>query len=603
MHDEYSALFRTQFDSLGELFRQGIMPDGHPALIQLFLFIWTRLVGFNPFLVKLPFLIAGVYGIYIAYIFTKENYNETAALLVAVFFATAEPFVLYSQIARPYIFGLLFSLLAVLQWSRILFNTESTNNKTYILYIVYSVLASYTHYFSLFFIALIGLFGIIFTKKENIKKYILANIVTVVLFLPHLSISLFQFKIGGLSWLSVPDNNFIFRYLFYNFHYSFIFLFVTVLILLLFFKKPDSKTLKLFTFFVQIFLITFFTAFFYSIYRKPILQYSVLFFSMSMLIISLFGFVKKQKVWKNAVMVALIALVSISTLTLKRKYFYLMYNSIYKKIVEGNQKYNSVNNSVIAYSNKKINSYLMNKYKLDSNYFEADFDSLPKLDSFLKENLKKIDTIFFGQTTDCNPVVFNLIANYYPHIEKQNNYFLGQTYLLTKDKESRIEIMNINFDTTITKSLSFKKENITDSVYLSFPNSYKCNRELYLLRFDDYHIGNWQIKPYDYIDISAKIFTTETQNDILMVAELIQNDSTIKWNGININSFTPKAQQWNSIYNSIMIPAFTTKELRNTKLKVYIWNKSKSIFFVDDYSIKIRKGNQYIYGIYEKIEY
>ena len=37
-HDELSALIRTRFGSFHELIRNGVMVDGHPAGVQVFLY-------------------------------------------------------------------------------------------------------------------------------------------------------------------------------------------------------------------------------------------------------------------------------------------------------------------------------------------------------------------------------------------------------------------------------------------------------------------------------------------------------------------------------------------------------------------------------------
>ena len=37
-NDELSALYRLQFPSFKTLITQGVMPDGHPALVQVFLY-------------------------------------------------------------------------------------------------------------------------------------------------------------------------------------------------------------------------------------------------------------------------------------------------------------------------------------------------------------------------------------------------------------------------------------------------------------------------------------------------------------------------------------------------------------------------------------
>lgn len=601
-HDEYSALFRTQYNNFAELIKFGVKPDGHPALIQIFLFYWTKIVGFNTVLVKLPFLIAGILTIYLSYLIAKKFFNVTAALLVAVFVATTEPFIMYSQIARPYILGLLFSLLTVWYWSKIIFDKEATKKQTYFLYILFATLASYTHYFSLYFVALTGISGIFFLKKENAKQYLIANFAVLLLFIPHLSITLAQLKIGGLDWLTIPDSHFIFRYLFYLFHYSYLFLALSIIIVLILFKKPSSTELKKIVLFSTIFLITFVTAYIYSIVKKPILQFSVLFFSASMLIMSFFGLVKELKPSINAVLLAIVATVSITTLTVNRRYFYLFYNSIYEQILKQAQSHDFENNLVIVHSDNPINNYLTKQFNIDTNYFQAEFEQLSKLDSFLQQNYKTKDSVFFGQTADCNPVVFNLIANYFPHIEKQNNYFLGQTYLLTKGKDSRRKILNTGFDSTISQKIKFKTASITDSVYYSLANSYKCNKEPYLLTFENFNIVKSKIQAYDYIDISAKIFSPDSNIDLVLVAELKENDSTVKWNGINIKSFYQKPDKWTNLQNSIMIPKLRKNEAKQIKLKVYFWNRSKSVFYIDDYKIQTRRGNKYIYGIYENIQ-
>jgi len=45
-NDELSALSRLQFDSFGEMIRQGVMlGDFHPAGVQVFLWFWVKVFG------------------------------------------------------------------------------------------------------------------------------------------------------------------------------------------------------------------------------------------------------------------------------------------------------------------------------------------------------------------------------------------------------------------------------------------------------------------------------------------------------------------------------------------------------------------------------
>lgn len=52
--DELSALNRLEFDSFIEVIKKGVMIDAHPALIQVFLFYYTKLFGTAEWIVKLP---------------------------------------------------------------------------------------------------------------------------------------------------------------------------------------------------------------------------------------------------------------------------------------------------------------------------------------------------------------------------------------------------------------------------------------------------------------------------------------------------------------------------------------------------------------------
>ncbi len=86
MHDEFSALFRTQYDSFCDLVRLGVVQnDSHPAGVQVFLYYWVKLVGFNAFWIKLPFVLMGSASIYFIYRIAKQWFGSLSALLSAAF--------------------------------------------------------------------------------------------------------------------------------------------------------------------------------------------------------------------------------------------------------------------------------------------------------------------------------------------------------------------------------------------------------------------------------------------------------------------------------------------------------------------------------------
>jgi len=120
-YDEFSALFRTHFNTFHDLIERGVKVDGHPAGVQVFLYYWTKWFGYSELVVKLPFIILGILSVWLVYKIFTEWVNQTVGLIAAAFVATLQYPVAYSQIARPYISGLFLSLLMVFFWHKVIF--------------------------------------------------------------------------------------------------------------------------------------------------------------------------------------------------------------------------------------------------------------------------------------------------------------------------------------------------------------------------------------------------------------------------------------------------------------------------------------------------
>ena len=63
-YDELSALNRLEYNSFNELIQKGVMPDAHPALIQVFLYYYALLFGTIEWLIKLPFILLPVFQLF-----------------------------------------------------------------------------------------------------------------------------------------------------------------------------------------------------------------------------------------------------------------------------------------------------------------------------------------------------------------------------------------------------------------------------------------------------------------------------------------------------------------------------------------------------------
>ena len=211
-HDELSAYYRLNFNSFRDLIEFGVKEDGHPAGVQVFLYYWSRIFGTGDMIIKLPFLLLGMGSILLAYKLALTWFNSTTALFVAAYVSSLQFAVMYSQIARPYIFGLFFCLLMVLFWTRIVFGTKGKSLAVLMGFVFSASVCSYTHHFSLLFMAMVASTGLFFVRKELRLRYILALFAIFLLYVPHLGVFFHQLGIGGLSWLGVPPNSFLLDY-------------------------------------------------------------------------------------------------------------------------------------------------------------------------------------------------------------------------------------------------------------------------------------------------------------------------------------------------------------------------------------------------------
>ncbi len=612
-HDEFSALFRLNFESFSELIEKGVKKDGHPAGIQVFLYYWTKLFGYQEWIVKLPFAVFGVMSVYLIYLIGKKWFNETVGLLSASYIASIQFTIMYSQIARPYISGMFFSLLMVHYWSNLMISSEKNFNRNYILFIISTSLCSYNHHFSLLFSAIVFVSGIFFIHRKYLIKYLISGLIIFVLYIPHLKIFFYQLSVGGVEgWLGKPQNDFLFEFIHYIFNYSIyaIFLVIAIIFFGLFHFKKDAFNVKLIILSFVWFIIPFLIGFFYSRYVSAVLQYSVLIFSFPMLFFVLFGFIRSQNTKINLIIVSAIFLTNILSLVYGRKHYDLFYKSIYKQILIDykNIKKDNSNTVYIIDSHEKISDYYISKLNIDTNFvnFSNHFQNIKEFKNFLETEIDNNDKLFFGCLSSIPPNIVPLIQDYFPNIEIQNNYCGGSTYLFTKQiKERNNTISNLSFENVNSKNWS----SIDTSNIISISD---------LIRNDNvYHIKNeteWgpafsgllnEIirNENNFIDISVKVKAKEDLDDVIMVGSIESNGKNIYWGGTEFQEFILPLNEnsgWISVHHSIKLSDIYLKH-NDILLKVFIWNKGRKNFIIDNFSINLRNGNPIIYGLNEKI--
>lgn len=273
-HDELSALIRTQFNSFPELINKAVRIDGHPALVQVFLYYWAPLVNYSPFYIKIPSVLLGLGSIVLIYATSLKLQRKKAGTITALILSLSTFFLYYHQVARPYAFGAFFVALAGYAYVSWFFHRKE--NRYLVLFAIGASLAAYSHYLALLSVLLMGISALVRSRK-NPKPWLLVGFGVLASFAPHWGIFWDQLQLGGVGqWLAAPDALWIGRFFSYLFNYQAICLGLGLgLILISLTNKNQSKKFpESWIWFLACFLI----AFAYSIFRDPLLRYSSLIF-------------------------------------------------------------------------------------------------------------------------------------------------------------------------------------------------------------------------------------------------------------------------------------------------------------------------------------
>jgi len=290
-HDEISALLRTRFDSFDQLIDQGIRIDGHPGLVQWFLWVWTGLFGYSPWVVKLPFILTGIASVWVMFALARSMFSIRTAWVSASLMAVLQYGVTYSQWARPYACGLFFVLLAALFLLRYL---KEEKNGQLVAFALAAALAGYTHYFALLQVLVVSLLITPFKADRRQWKYLIVGaLIAVVLWLPHLNITLGHLSIGGIGdWLQPPAGDFWMELIAYSFHYSWLVGGLALLLILSGMLQFDLKRSIWLDrmLLLGMWLIPYLIAFWYSHAVSALMHYGSMFFTFPFLVLLVASF-------------------------------------------------------------------------------------------------------------------------------------------------------------------------------------------------------------------------------------------------------------------------------------------------------------------------
>lgn len=365
-NDETSALMRLQVSGLGELINGVVWNDGHPMLVQVFLWYWTQWFGTAVWVIKLPFLLCGV-GAVILMIHIGMRLNRPwAGLMAAAMLTTLQFPVMYSEIARPYAPGLLLALWSFYVWLRwvALCWGDSPRMKDLLMPMLLLALAGYlgasNHYFNGLILGLLFVAGLSWLPTKYWLRYLWPWVMMVAFYAHQIGIFMHHLQVGSPGWLSVPTWSTLGKHLLYSIGYSvWIWVFWALIGFGLlvrvwmrtqrlggtgevvatnigrFVPRKEWATVLL------LYLLPMAIAFAYSIYRAPVFQDSVLLFSFPFGLLAVSWWMDQEWLgirWK-ALLLALTLLVNTYVLIVDRRHVAQFGNQSYDGAVRTFQQW------------------------------------------------------------------------------------------------------------------------------------------------------------------------------------------------------------------------------------------------------------------------
>jgi hypothetical protein len=611
-HDEFSALNRLQYTSFSDIIEYGVKVDTHPAGVQVFLYYWTKLVGESEVWVKLPFLLMGVASIFLAYLIGKKWFNKSTGLFVSALLAVMQFSVMYSQIARPYGSGLFFSLLMVYFWTNIVLSDYKVKRVAlyWIAYVLSAAACAYNHHFSLLFAGIVGCTGWVIAPKKLWWQWLLAGVSMFLLYIPHLNVFMVQLNMKGIgSWLNSPTPHFFIEYLSYIFHFSWFFVLVCGVLWIWLIVSGKKVTTNKFTVISLIwFVLPMLIGYVYSVYRAPLLQFSVLIFSFPYLLFFLWGLVSEMKGWRVFFVVISLLITGSGTLIFKRHHYQLFYYSeaFKQHVVEVPEVINALGGahqvSVFIANRPELIEYYRSKYALNFDYqqYYGYTHSLLDLHTWLKQ--QNSTYLVIGMLEEEAKEIVALCRQYYPYLIEKRDYVNSNLFVFSKNRSSISHQADVYYQCSFDFGrddgawFGYDQEKIVRGVedYLLFSEEFGPTYQIALNPL----VGH----KYDVIEVKAVFDAVDSsiaQGNVTVVMEIVGDDGFQYWRGRNLFEMNVMGEE-----NYVLVTALDCNMLPwkwgvTYTLKTFLWNQDNSLLKLKEFSWVLRQGNYLKYAIWE----
>lgn len=582
--DELSAINRLDIDGFYNILNNAVKTgDMHPAGIQFFEEFWVSLFGNSELALRFPFVLMGVMSIWLTYLIGKTYLSKNAGIIAATLLTVTYFPIIHSELARPYSPGLLFSLMTAWFWLKIVID-RSKNWLTVLGLGLSFALAMYTHYFAFMFVGFIGLTGLFYIKKENLIHYLISGSIGILLFLPHLEITIYHLSIdGGLQWLDKPESTWLFQFIFHALNESWLctllllFTIISVIYKSRFKLKHTSKQTKLFgLWFFGIYLI----GYLFSYFSSPILKYPVMLFPLPFLFLILGSFFKTTTPKLLSLVFGILLVFGTTSTLLEKDLYGNRHFGVFKELAEPIVKWRTDlgKENISTYFNLSSPNYL-NYYitqlgdSLEFNQHLIEFDG----DYKLREELVNLTTdyLIIGYSQRLTlPKIYETCKEFYPNIidyVKLNNcavFLLAKEEIAKKTNQVKL-ISKIDFQNEIPSGWKLNKKRILDSHYLS--DSTCIYGPDYLFKTSEIEVD---FKYYLKINVTA-VAPENAQLTLALTAkrdgqDVLNNSGNKVWIGQSLETMLTHSDS-NSAYFTTTIP----KGIQSSDdIQISLWNRN-----------------------------
>lgn len=547
------------------------------------MWLWTRLFGTSSVAVRLPFMLMGIASVPLIYGVGRRWYGRWSALLPAAIIAVSQYTVYYSDIARPYCAGLFFVLCALYVLTRMV-SEHSYSVWRLILFADFEACCAYTHYFCSLTTFLLACAAIFLVDRRHRLPYLAACLGSVVLFAPHLPITLYQLTelkgVGG--WLGVPKPSFGLEYIRYLNHHSLLVAIVCLVgFAVLFNPATARKNVRLLVTSLCLGLLPPIIGYIYSVAVNPVLQFSVLIFSFPFLLLALAACVNNMRhVWHTAVISALVATMVVTLFTTRRHYTMLGKEWIEASVREAELAASEYGNDNVA--------CLFNISPRMVAYYDSTLCLLPQ-DAFLDaasldSTLSQCRQPWLVCSGIQDPATLAIVNQHYPVLMRAQSCVVSEVCLFGRhpspDALCADKLASIVIERPLRMSAN-EFNNILDTILDDVADS----------RF---LVVESRVQFYDTA-------TDEVYEPVYLVTELVDGRHKLDWRSETLTSSTDSLA-------TVVLPVrveSTVKHrarLKHTRLKIYLWNPSGNTSTIPvDCRIRLFPTSPWMYSVLEEI--